>query len=312
MSMIKYIYALLLVVMASACSKTMDLGALDFDASTSQETVIAGEEITFDLKGNANIVTFYSGEVGNDYQYRGGRPLELFDPQVSFASDAWYGTQKGQISVLVSTEFNGDFSAENVRSSFDAGEWIDITNEFVLPENTGTRQTVANGPFDLSNIITAEKKGIYFTFRNQTTAGGSPTQWTFSKFLITANTLTGRQTLVDVKSADWTSVVLGTLGNPGVPNASGTSVWFPRGNTPYPAYDNWIVTKKIEFTDRNLGPDLGEPIKSYADPQLAEFKYIYDVPGTYIATFLASNVNAEGEKKVVKQVKVVVDPPLHP
>ena len=303
------IYILLLATIVSACSKTMELEALDFDASIPQETVEPGKEITFNLTGNANIVTFYSGEIGKDYQYHDGRPLELSDPLVSFSSDAWYGTQQDQISILVSTEFNGDFSADNVRASFDAGEWTDITNEFALPENTGTRQTVANGPFNLSNIITTEKKGMYFAFRNQTTVGGAPTQWTFSKFLITANTIVGRQDIVDIKSANWTSVVLGTSGNPGVPNASGSAVWFPRGSTPYPAYDNWIVTKKIEFTDRDLGPDLGEPIKSYADPQLTEFKYIYDVPGTYIATFLASNVNAEKEKKVVKQVKVVVEAP---
>lgn len=303
-----YIYVLLLIVIISACSKTMELGQLDFDASIAQETVTAGEEITFDLRGHANIVTFYSGEMGKDYQYREGRPLALSQPQVSFSSDAWFGTQTGQISILVSTEFNGDYTAENIRASLDAGEWIDITDEFELPENTGTRQTVANGPFDLSDIITAEKKGMYFVFRNRTTNAGAPTQWTFSRFLVTANTVLGRQTLVDISSADWTSAVLGAPGNPGGPSSSGTSVWFPRGSVPDAVYDNWIITKKIEFTDQDLGPDVGEPIKSYADPQLTEFEYTYDVPGTYVATFLASNVNAKAESKVVKQVKVIVEP----
>jgi len=309
MNRIKYIYVLLLIGIISACSKTMELASLDFEASLAQEKVKAGEEITFDLRGHANIVTFYSGEMGKEYQYREGRPLELYDPQVSFTSDAWFGTEQGQISILVSTAFNGDVSADHVRASLDAGEWIDITDEFPLPERGPVReQGVPNGPFNLSDIITAEKKGLYFAFRNKTAGGGAPTQWTFGRFLITANSVLGRQDLVTTQTAWWSSVVLGAPGNPGGPNASGTSVWFPRGSTPYPAYDNWIISKKIEFTDQDLGPDLAEPVKSYADPQLTEFKYTYDVPGTYVATFLASNVNAEGEVKVVKQVKVVVEP----
>ncbi|WP_206367161.1 DUF5017 domain-containing protein [Sphingobacterium sp. SGG-5] len=309
----KYICLLLAAALLSSCSKTMDLETLDFDAPTREITAKVGEEIKFDLTGSANIVTFYSGELGNDYVYREGRALELFDPEVSFSSNANYGNQEDQLSVLVSTAFNGDFSPENVSASFDAGEWTDITDMFILSSAIGSNgnyngTTVASGVFDLSDIVGPEKKGLYFAFRNQTIPGGKPTQWTLSQVSVTANTLTGRQRLIETKTGGWTAVELGTPGNPGRPNSSGSAVWFPRGNSPYPAYDNWIVTEKIDFSAKDIGPDMGEPIKSYADPQLGEFKYTYDVPGTYVATFLASNINAEGEVKVVKQVKVIVEP----
>ncbi|WP_353140138.1 DUF5017 domain-containing protein, partial [Pseudopedobacter sp.] len=208
--MLKKTYILLLVTIISACSKTMELDALDFDASIAQETVKAGDQITFDLKGNANIVTFYSGEIGKDYQYREGRPLELFEPQVSFSSNANYGTQKDQMSILVSTEFNGDFTPAGIKASFDAGEWVDISDEFYMPERATPAVTVPSGTFDLSNIITAEKKGLYFAYRNQVKpdAIAEPvTQWTMSRFLLTVNTLTGRQTLVDQGSAGWSVIM---------------------------------------------------------------------------------------------------------
>ena len=316
MNMLKKIYILLLATIVSACSKTMELDALDFDASIAQETVEPGKEITFDLKGNANIVTFYSGEIGKDYQYREGRPLELSEPQVSFSSNANYGKQEKQLSVLVSTKFNGDYTPEGIKASIDAEEWTDITSEFVLSSHKGTNGnydgvTVASGTFDLSNIITAEKKGLYFAYRNQVkpdAIGGAVTQWTMSKFLFTVNTLTGRQNLIDQGSAGW-SVIMARDIDVKDPVIQATSVFFRRNDNRNLYLDNWTITKKIEFAPINLGPDVGEPIKSYADPQLTEFKYTYDVPGTYIATFLASNVNAEAEKKVVKQVKVTVKEP---
>ncbi len=308
MNSILKIYLVVLAIALNACSKTMELGALDFDASLSTETIKVGEEMSFNLTGNANIITFYSGELGKDYQYRDGRPLSLSAPMVSFSSDAWYGTQRDQISILVSTEFNGDYSAENVNSSFMAGEWIDISHAFPLTENTGTRQTVSNGPFDLSSIITDAKKDIYFAYRNLTSTAGNPTQWTFSRFLITANTLLGQQTLVDQKTADWQLAVLATPGQTNTGTTPSSSVWFPRNTNKNAIVHNWIITKKIDFADKDLGPDIGTPIKSYADPQLTELKHTYHQPGTYIASFLASNVNANGEVKVVKQVKVVVEP----
>lgn len=307
-AMNRIIYIGILLLTLHSCSKTMELGSLDFEASLHTEKVKAGQEMIFDLTGRANIITFYSGELGQDYQYRDGRPLSLSNPMVSFSSDAWYGTQQGQISILVSTKFNGDYTAENVSTSFDAGEWIDITNEFTLPENTGTRQTVSNGPFNLSDIMTEEKKGIYFAYRNLTSTVGNPTQWTFSRFLVTANTLLGQQTIMDQKTADWQLAVLATPGQASTGTTPGTSVWFPRNTDRNAIVHNWIITKKIDFSDKDLGPDMGTPIKSYADPQLTEFKHTYHTPGTYIATFLASNVNAKDEINVVKQVKVIVEP----
>lgn len=311
----KYIYALLLIGIISACSRTMELAPLDFEASLAQETVKAGEKITFDLSGSANVVTFYSGELGKEYQYREGRPLAVSEPQVSFVSNANYGSQADQLSVLVSTEFNGDYTAQGINASLDAGEWIDITDRFTYSSSKGSNgnyngASVSSGVFDLSDIVTADKKGIYFAYRNEVkpdAIAGNVTQWTMSRFSLTVNTIMGRQTLTDQATAGWSAIMARDL-DPKFPLIQATSVFFRRNDNRNLYLDNWAITKKIQFDDLDLGPDLAEPVKSYADPQLTEFKYTYEVPGTYVATFLASNVNAEGEVKVVKQVKVVVEP----
>src|SRR5690606_19353675 len=60
-------------------------------------------QVSFRLSGDPDIVSLYSGQIENDYQYRDGRLIEYDALNLSFASNVQYGAQANQFSVHVST-----------------------------------------------------------------------------------------------------------------------------------------------------------------------------------------------------------------
>ncbi|WP_316812074.1 DUF5017 domain-containing protein [Pedobacter heparinus] len=52
--------------------------------------------------------------------------------------------------------------------------------------------------------------------------------------------------------------------------------------------------------------DVGRPIKAYADAAIAEFKYVYAVPGTYRVTFIARSATVYTDKESVKNVDITI------
>src|SRR5690606_1581900 len=59
------------------------------------------------------------------------------------------------------------------------------------------------------------------------------------------------------------------------------------GGTNAPVNEDWLVSKPLFFTQ--VPPDTGFPIQNVGTNKLEEYTFIYNAPGTYKVTFIASN-----------------------
>src|SRR5687768_5263832 len=121
-----------LLLLLSACSKDIPLtpGLDQFNVKASSLTYNLGDTVKFSFEGNPDLISFYSGELYKQYEFKEGRDIELKDAVFSFSTA--YPTitgvaQPNQFSVHASTDFNGDYTSYN---HIQAATWTDITNKF--------------------------------------------------------------------------------------------------------------------------------------------------------------------------------------
>jgi len=176
------------LIMASCEKPTLDADAPAFDVSAEKTTVKAGEVVKFMITGGeAQNISFYSGELLKQYDAKAGRVVDVAGQgaTLAFTSSVQLGTQANQVSLLASTNFNGDYSSV---AKVKAATWVDITNRFKL----GTNATLlASGTVDVSDLIVAGKP-IYFAFRYNTKAqatNGIARQWFIQSFTLNSKKL---------------------------------------------------------------------------------------------------------------------------
>jgi len=181
---IKYFNLLLGVLLMVSCNKQLvKLDTPDFDVKTDVLTYKAGQLINFNLTGNAHVISFYSGETLKDYTFKGGRIIDVkgAGATMEFSSSVQAGTtQANQLSILASTDFNGDYSS---LAKVKTATWTDITSRFAL----GTSATLlASGKQDISDLAITGKP-IYIAFKYLTkpqATNGLARQWFIQNFAI--------------------------------------------------------------------------------------------------------------------------------
>lgn len=181
-----YIILCALLAMVSCEKKLVVKDAPDFTVTTKATTYKAGEPVEFDIQGSADIISFYSGEISHDYMFRDGRDVDVAGKgfALSFKSGVAPGnppgTQTNQFSILVSTDFNGDYTD---LASVKAATWTDITDSFTL----GTTVTlVTSDTVNLSKFVVSGKP-IYFALRyinRPQVANGFACQWLIENFTL--------------------------------------------------------------------------------------------------------------------------------
>lgn len=158
----------------------------DFQVRPESTTYQVGEPVRFIIEGNADMISFYSGEATRDYAFREGRTVDVADEgaTVQFASAvADGGTQTDQLTFLASTDFNGNYES---LSSVQAATWTDITDRFTY----GTKATfVASTTKDISDLL-VPGSSIYFAFRYVTKpqeTNGLARNWQIQSFQLISN-----------------------------------------------------------------------------------------------------------------------------
>ena len=187
-----HIFLFGLVLMASCQKKLIVKDAPDFSVSIDAATTYkAGTPVVFKLQGDADVISFYSGEIYREYAFKDGREVGVagqglnlnFNSAVAPGSPA--GTQTNQFSLLVSTNFNGNY--DNL-ASVKAATWTNITDRFTL----GTSATfLASGKKDISDLLVAGKP-IYFALRyinKPQIDNGFARQWMVENFTLTSNAM---------------------------------------------------------------------------------------------------------------------------
>ncbi|HEY0669648.1 MAG TPA: DUF5017 domain-containing protein, partial [Sphingobacteriaceae bacterium] len=308
----KYYFLLPCLLLFFACSKDLDVDVPSFDITgyeVSDGVDSAGnavKKVEFNLQGNADVISFYSGEILHNYAFRDGRILKTNDLKMSFTYNGQLGLgtiiRENQLSVVASTDYDG--------TAVEAATWKNITSRFSLR----LVKDIPDGEYITTNASIAdlviEGKPLYIAFKYDTPAQTTAlrySRWQIRDFKISQETDIGNTVLVDQSATPLTLYHTGPVES-GRTSSNSTQVQF-RGNNrstnfAFPTED-WAISPIITVADDlDLGPDRPLAIKSRIDPALNTYTYNYTKPGVYKVAFVASNVTTEGEQKIVKEMEV--------
>jgi hypothetical protein len=278
-----------------ACNKKT-VEATGFSVATDKDTYTLADTIRFSFTGNPYYLTFYSGEPYHRYEYI-DRVTADGVPQLQFTTALTTGSQKNTLQLMVSTDFSGVYDSTSIYQA----TWTDITSKAKLAT---TSTVVASGLIDLSQFVT-EEHPVYVAFKFTGAAGSAQRTWTI-KSVALANVLADSTSYsllgIAESTAGFRSVPMKA---PGVAWTISTSQLQIKGGTTTssPEAEGWVISKPLNL--KKVLPDTGTPLKNMTTA-LSSFSYMYDVPGTYKATFVAANINRYDEKNDVKDVDITV------
>jgi len=234
---IKYYGMLLGVLLMASCSKEIvsKLETPTFDVTTDAATFKAGQPVIFHFTGTAHTVSFYSGETLTDYDFKQGRIVDVTGAgaTMEFTSSLQVGIQTNQLTILASTDFNGDYSSVDKLKS---ATWTDITSRFILGINATFKAT---GAIDISDLIVAGKP-LYIAYKYVTQPqeiNGLARQWFLQTFALkskatlpnTASATPITLTITDQIHAGFRIVDNSPTTNPAVSSVTATRItlWGP-------------------------------------------------------------------------------------
>lgn len=313
-----YLYLVaLLCIIAGGCTKSMDINAPVFEVNSYSvkdgvdSTGKPVKQVTFALSGNADVISFYSGETLRDYEYKDGRIVKTKNIQMAFSSNCKLNSGTialmNQLSVVASTNFNGKLTDDDVQ----AATWKDISARFKLSPLVTTDDFLPSGVADISDLF-EKGKPLYVAFKYLTppqTTTTRHTQWRIRDYVLSRITDLGVNTLASQSTTPWNLYHKGPLESGRSSNT--TTQLTLRGNNSAvnfgQATEDWAVSPAIQLIeDADIGPDRPLAIKTRIDVPLTSYTFNYAVPGNYKAVFVATNVNSKGEEKVVKTINVTI------
>ncbi len=308
---------LLAIIFVSGCDKSLEIDTPVFDitgTSIKDDTDETGQpvkKVTFHLAGSAELISFYSGEVLRDYAYREGRTVSTKALNMSFSTNAKLNSGTiaipNQLAVLVSTDFSGKYEEADIA----AATWTDISSSFTLSPVVTHDNFLAAGTVDLRSYA-VEGKPLFIAFRYLTppqTTARRHVQWRIRDFAVRLVTDLASTVVASQATTPWTLYHKGPFESGR--SATNTSQLILRGNNtsknfPEPTED-WAISPAIEVGgETDLGPDRPIAIKGRGDAPLTTFTYQYPTSGQYKVVFVASNVNIENEKTIVKELDLTI------
>ncbi|MRX65386.1 DUF5017 domain-containing protein [Maribacter luteus] len=310
----KNIYSIIVLasVFFTACQDdSVDIPTLN--VSVDKTEYLEGELAQFQLTGNADFVTFFSGEVGNRYEYF-ERTSEKGTSILSFKSALANGTQESSLQLLVSQ----DLSIEGIRDSAAVAQgittatWSDITDRAAWA-NSG--ESKASGDIDLTDF---SDKPVYLAFKYRGYPGSVQNKWTISSLAV-------RNNLPDSTSYIIANHGTSTINNYGISSTTSPG-WISRnivnsynwavsstnfvitGSTDEGTASDaeaWCISGPIDLT--HVTSDVGILVKNMA-ASMPDYEYQFNTAGEYKVTFVGKASNVYGEEAVVKEINIVVQP----
>lgn len=298
--------------LVSSCMNDLQVSAPELDVKAGSTEVKAGEPVVFEMDGNADYITFWSGETYSDYSHRDGRE---FTPGVrnrlSFTSEITSGVQNGQLTVLISNDFDGNYMDYD---SMIHSDWTDITGWFSLPRGKGKEESSAQ---DISAFVYPDRP-LYLAFRYRCRPQeqyGEASRWVISnlKFVNTSEEL-GETVLYDLVNSGFRITDPFSRTDAACMSSVSQTQIVMQGrvqsddvNAAAYETEHWIVSRPIDLTSiRDIGPDRPQVLKGYAESFPATYSCIYENPGVYEAVFVASNQSIRGCRETVKSIMITV------
>ena len=293
-----FLYILIPAVITVSCAK-VKVPSAELSVTTSSLTYKAGDTVTFQFEGNPDNITFYSGEVGRNYDFR-TRTKADNNLQIDFKSFVSFGTVTDNLQLLVSNNFNGTMDVANV----SAATWVDITSLATLSAGA---DNVASGLIDLRPYLgNADTPNVYVAFRyTEPARTNGQNRWvirTFNADLVSpegqltnlATMATGGWKGVDFKNpaAVWTITSAQLLMYGGAGNVAEN--------------EDWVISKPL-VVSKSILPDAGLALKNISKT-MTSYQHVYKTPGTYKAVFVSSAIRYNGENSHTKELTITITP----
>ena len=308
-----------IMILASAalllsCSKAGEkLAEPSLEVSIPSVLYYVDEPVEFSFEGSADLISFWSGESGNDYAWRAADRVYEGEAFVSFGSAFMNGAQwKRQATAdkLVSFLWSDDFDGDYTQAGISKATWHDATDLFTfasarVDDARNLSSATASGSVSLSDIIPSLAAGpYYFAFRyhlvpNVDATTDSRSRAVISNFKVNCvnDSLHVNESVVTNSSAGWSFVNIGYDDSDAdyMPEASASYIYFNSSTTNKAERWSWAVSKpyKPELSI-NLGCDYAVGIKSFSDSPMKGYTWSYSTPGKYEAVFVSRNVSADG------------------
>lgn len=333
------------ILMLTACEKSIDEKPVVFDVFSTKtngqptNTFKTTDTILYQLSGNADIVTFYSGAVGQRYEFK-DRTSANGTPQLQFNSLRANGTQANSIQLLISSDFKGvvaksqtitgaitrDTAATN--ANIAAASWTDISSRATW--SAGGSTASPSGIIDLSDFA-KQGKPVFIAFKYKAVAGSIQNKWTISNLSLNnlledntvytqANFAASNQSItnygVNTPGLGWLTILdenlnankygwvyttgVGTAGSLVITGATTAA-------TATAAAEAWAIVGPVDL--RKVSPDAGIGIKEISARLLTYAGTVTYPAGNYKPTFVASNNTVDGTSAVVKQLPIVITTP---
>lgn len=298
-----------ITLLAFACKKLDDVKSPEFDVTTEKTSYKVGEQVDFNFTGDVDIISLYSGTIGNDYDYTEGRILTS-KFKINFETQTIDGTQADQIAILLSKDFTKDYSINGVNKA----TWIDVSSKFRLATLADNRLWVNSGFGDISEYLDLRKtETIYLAIkhrvRNQNLYGTGNINRVRNLKVMAANDL-GETNIFTHSIVNWNlfSTPNKMLGRAALEATqmtlrNGFGAAYVAENT-----EDWVVSIPINITPTiDMGPDLAIGVKNLAEKMPKSYAKTFSKAGTYKVVFKAINQNIEGRKEVIKQLNITIE-----
>lgn len=302
------VFLLFTVVTLYSCDKITP-GFIDkgnsFDATVDATNISINDSASFSLIGNADIITFYSGQTGNNFDYRdrtflsGGQLKMKFETRV-------VNQPADTLEVFISTDFNGVYDSANVASA----TWNRITDKFLFPDATtplGTFISSGPTPGDLTDISAnvIPGKPFYLAYRYDITKQNN-IEWSIGKlgmynFFSNGN---ATSTVIDSSTNNSGSFAPVSFGEPSRWTKTTTYYKCINSSTSTLGASHWYISKPLN--PDAIAPDLPIVVKNITQSPLAKFKFKYSTPGTYKAVLIGSYQRLHYEKVFAKEFFITV------
>jgi Cu/Ag efflux protein CusF len=222
------------IVLFSACENEEIMEPVFTVFTTGQATTYkVGDTIQFNFSGKPDILTFYSGEVGKNYDLR-ERFTAAGINKLSFKTTMQQGpvppaVSQDVLSLLISTDLKG-YDPESIAKA----TWTDITARNTKWPTALSTTFTSSDQVDISDFNTADKVNIAFRFIGKPNPSFPQRKWQVSDLTLN-NTLadgtvtplffTPPTTLPAFLNTGWVQASLKNDLNYGTPTSTGYNAW---------------------------------------------------------------------------------------
>ena len=320
------IFATAILALSLFSCKKDTVDDVDFSVKTAASTYKVSDTVYFDISGNPDVISLYSGDSLHNYDNRDrtsrvGGTLN-FGFQVRASNDsAFAAIASGAFRVLVSTNFKATYasykdttSSDTLRvaaldsSMINSAKWTDITSRLSLPITGNFTSYYSTAVTTISDLIidAAAPFNIAFLYKADSTHYLGSNGITLGSLSLVNNFTDG--TSVDFssrvaaggsKSTNWKTT---KAANQLYAWTTSTSLlkFIPKYGTSYT--ESWIISNALY--PNAASPDLAIPIKNITQSPLKRFAYKFTNAGPHKVVFVASNNRVNGQKQVVREVDI--------